>query len=208
MSDRFTETIERLLQGEVICHYSQPGLTQYLAQPLHFDEVSQFLRRIGRVVLVTNDELGYYCGYQQPEEHKASIRRQFELVSDKLDGLVSWLRLARMAQNLDRPIVAGDIVKEGELLAEMESSPVLQTQLDDVAHKLNVGRKESTLKVKLSKVFDYLKDNGYLIAISGTGSVYQATAKWSLLYEQMDFVLRFSGIEEPSEESHIQGEMF
>ncbi len=211
MSQMFSECVEALLAGEVICEISNDGLYRFLEDGANRDEVNSFLYRIDRILLQTGDKAGYYCGYNHPELAKQKIRRQFDQVASEFDGLVQWLRLARSARNGDRPLVTADELKEADLLEAIEDSPHLQAQLADVAHKLKAGRIQTEAKQKLRAVLEQLADNGYLHKKSSAGSVYAATAKWSLLYEQLEFVRQFEGIDLNAGQEvteHNQGELF
>jgi len=211
MNACFSDCVEALLAAKVICETSEDGLYRYLRSEASRTEVNGFLYRLERILLVTNDQAGYYCGYVHPEQFRPKIRRQFEVVASEFDGLVQWLRWARSATNADRPLMARDTIRESDLLAAIEDSPVLQTQLLDVAHKLKPGRAQGDPKQKLRAVLEYLADNDYLKCLSGASSVYVATAKWSLLYEQLEFVRQFEGIQQDAGQDEgrgNQGELF
>ena len=104
-----------------------------------------------------------------------------------------------MVRNIDsdsRPIDAGTRLNESELLAAIEESSSLSTQLENIAHKFKKGGKSSESKVKLQTVIQYLSDQQYLMPIGSSGSVYIATAKWSLLYDQLEFIRSHEGYSE------------
>jgi hypothetical protein len=49
-----------------------------------------------------------------------------------------------------------------------------------------------------------LVDDGYLKQVGTSGSVYQATAKWSWLYDLMSFIQTHEGIRDDSDEEDPQ----
>ncbi|MEF1304255.1 hypothetical protein QTO17_20430, partial [Vibrio owensii] len=70
----------------------------------------------------------------------------------------------------------------------------LQNQLDHIAHKLKRAHKGKESKTKLRSILDYLVQEGYFVSPSSTGSLFIATAKWSLLYETLEFIAASEGM--------------
>ena len=139
-------------------------------------------------------------------------QRQFENVTVNLEGLVSWLRLIRNIDSDSRPIEAGTRLNESELLAAIEESSSLSAQLENIAHKFKKSGKSAEAKFKLQNVMQYLCDQQYFTAIGSSGSVYIATAKWSLLYDQLQFIRSHEGFAEAESDEEgdagRQGEMY
>jgi hypothetical protein len=208
MKQQFSKTIEALLTGKVICETLDEALFHYLSKSENRQSINAFLHRIERTLLHTKDGYGYYCAYQDLDnpQNRTAIRRHFEDVIINMEGLVLWLRLARSVSRESRPLMARDLLKEADLLNAIEESSALQLQLDDVAHKLKVTRKANKPKQRLRFVLDYLSKNEYLTSVASGGSIYRATAKWSLLYDQLDYIQQHEGIEK-SPVSVQQGEI-
>jgi hypothetical protein len=211
MSERFENCIEILLSGEVICEVSDSDLFRYFLKREKYEHVEKYLYQIGRKITKTRDGAGFYCVYNDISnpKHSKAAKRQLEIAQESFEGLIIWLRLARRVEPDSRPIEAGSRLVESELLAAIEGSSSLKDQLDEVAHRLKRDQKSIESKVKLRGVLKYLSDNGFLKGIGGSGSVYIATAKWSLLYDQLDFLAQYEGIyiSEPAEDNN-QTDMF
>tara|TARA_R110001583_G_scaffold17575_4_gene70903 strand:- start:680 stop:1330 length:651 start_codon:yes stop_codon:yes gene_type:complete len=214
MDNRFEETINRMLEQKVICETIDPDLFGYLSNQNHRDEVDNFLHKIGRQTARTNDSRGFYCVFSKLDtKSKRSIaQRQFDNVTVNLEGLIGWLRLVRNIDSDSRPIDAGTRLNESELLAAIEESSSLSTQLENIAHKFKKSGKSSETKIKLLNVMQYLTEQQYLHPIGSSGSVYIATAKWSLLYDQMEFIRSHEGysdeLNEQESDSDSQKDMF
>ena len=56
MSQMFSECVEALLAGEVICEISNDGLYRFLEDGANRDEVNSFLYRIDRILLQTGED--------------------------------------------------------------------------------------------------------------------------------------------------------
>jgi hypothetical protein len=210
MSERFESCIEALLNGEVLCEVTEAELYRYLSDHENLNSIQKYLHQIGRKVITTRDKAGFFCAYRDLSnpKHRAAVKRQFEGTQGTFEGLILWLRLVRRTDSDSRPIEAGYRLMESELLAAIEGSASLNSQLDEIAHRLRRDQKSIESKTKLRGILKYLTDNGFLKSIGGSGAVYIATAKWSLIYDQLDFICQFEGIELSEPKSEVQKEMF
>jgi hypothetical protein len=210
MSSRFESCIEALLNQNIGCEVSNSDSFSYLDTPENEESVNNFLHRIGRNVVRTNDRKGYYCVFNSIEDKakRSAVEKYFEYVIVNLEGLIDWLRLVRNADNDSRPIEAGMRVNESELLAAIEESSPLKLQLDNIAHKFKRAQKSTEAKAKLRSILQYLVDEKYFTSIGSSGAVYIATAKWSLIYDQLEFIKLYEGFEEESDTNEEQSELF
>ncbi|MEZ9140515.1 MULTISPECIES: condensin complex protein MksE [unclassified Shewanella] len=210
MSERFESCIETLLNGDVVCEASQPELYRYLLDHENLNSIQKFLHQIGRKIITTRDKAGFFCAYKDLSnpKHRADVKRQFEIIQASFEGLILWLRLVRRTDPDSRPIEAGYRLLESELLAAIEDSASLNSQLDEIAHRLRRDHKSTESKSKLRGILKYLTEHGFLISVGGSGAVYIATAKWSLVYDQLDFICQFEGIDTSQPKDEVQKEMF
>ncbi len=211
MSDksRFGECVRALLSGKVICQETDEILFQYLEDELHKSDIRDFLARLDLTLGQTRDRAGYFCAYADPEDKaaKRAIRSQFERLLKEMEGLVAWLILLRSTQDDSRPLKAGDLLREAELLEAIEASPELQKRLEDVVHHLGVLRSGQNAKGMLNSILKHLVKHDYLKEV-GAGSHYRATAKWSLLYDQLEFIRQHEDMPEAPAPEGGQGELF
>lgn len=201
----FELTVSRLLDQQVICGITTPECYRFLQDEQHQNEVDQYLHRIGRSVSRTRDHLGFYCVYNHINDAKkrAATLKHFESFVVDLEGIIDWLRLVRATHPEARPLEAGMPLNESFLLAAIEESSSLTLQLEKIAQSLKRGGKSLAASVKLKSVLAYLKDHGYLKPMGTTGTQYTATAKWSLLYDQLEFIHQYDKLDEPdSDDSH------
>lgn len=204
----FRATVEALLEGKILCSVSNSALYQYLCNDSSLDEVNQYLVRLGRGVARTYDHAGFYCVYLDIESR--GVRREtiahFERLATDWEALLIWLRLTRQVSTNAHPISAGDVVRESELLASIESSPDQQKDLEDIINRFRIKGRASGPREQLSRIIDYLKTEGFLIEMSEM--TYMGTARWSMLQEQMEFIREQDGIEEAKASEEEQEALF
>lgn len=208
MAERFELCVEKLLDGEVICALTDSDLFAYLEDEEQLQNVNMWLLKLHRLVAQTADKRGFYCVYSDlnDDRRKRLVRLQFEEISRDFVGLVEWLRLCRSISHEARPIEAGDIVRESELLAAIENSQTLAVQLEGIADKFQRA-KNSTISNRLRSILGYLENQGYLRLNNTSGSVYTATAKWSLVYDMLEFIASCELLDD-NQDTAIQTELF
>ena len=190
----FRHVIEKLLQGELLCEVSdEPGYL-YLQLEDNLDRVNQHLAVLGRGVALTSDMTGYYCVYLDVEDKgvRNRLNHQFHALATKWEALLMWLRLTRQLSPEAHPLSARDILKESELLGAIESSSALQAELESIAQRFQIRGKVDP-RTRLNQLLRFLEKEGFLV--ERHPSVYQATARWSMLQDQMEFIRQQEGIQ-------------
>lgn len=99
----------------------------------------------------------------------------------------------------------GDTVTYGELITEVERSPLIMSQLKELVIKL--GKASTSPKEQISSVLQYLVSNQYLHPTGNTGTTYIATAKWSVFYDELEYICTFNGINYDEIPEPEQGEL-
>lgn len=208
MSQTFSQITLRLLSGHVIDKITEPVMMGWLEEESNLANMQDYLAKMNRQVLMTSDKQGAHLGYvdiHEKDSNKA-IRESFNKMSVLLYPLVLWLRLVRGATDSSRPLQAGDMIKLSDLLASIESSKQLELQLADITAKL--GRQTKEAKKQLNSLIDYLENEGYLHSVSSTGALYKATAKWSLLYDQLEYISKYQHLHPSEDESEQPQDTF
>ena len=162
-----------------------------MCQPDHLQEVNHFLSRLNRKCVCSNDGNGFYCAYLDIDssEVRKIIQRQFNDFVSKIEPIVQWLRLCRTLTNDSKPIEYGDVISKGQLLTSVEQSHLGSEQLKKLAQKVAKQSTSTNASDQLQYVLNYLQDEKYLIlAGHDAGTTYRATAKWSLFYEQLEYI--------------------
>ena len=200
MSQTFSQITLHLLSGHMIDSISEPVMMSWLEAEDNFTILQDYLSKMNRQVLMTSDKQGAYLGYMDINEKDSNkaIRQSFNRMSVLLYPLILWLRLVRGATDSSRPLQAGDMIKLSDLLASIESSKQLELQLADITAKL--GRQTKEAKKQLHSLVEFLENDGYLHSVSSTGALYKATAKWSLLYDQLEYVGKYQHLHSSEDE--------
>lgn len=192
----FRDCVERLLRGEVICPFSTQELYNYMTRPELCEQIELYLMRIGRGVNRTRDGHAFYATYRDTADRSTRnlIRNHFERVTKDWEAILRWLRLARSASKTGHPLRAGDSVHESEYLAAIESSTSLHEELEIITAKFGYKGKTQDPRHRLTYLLEHLEKRGYLQRVGATGSIYQATGLWSILWDQLEFVNQQQGI--------------
>ncbi|WP_017429338.1 MULTISPECIES: condensin complex protein MksE [Halomonadaceae] len=192
----FRDCVERLLKGEVICPFSAPELYNYMARPGLYPRVEDFLGQIGRGISRTRDGHAFYAVYRDTVDQgtRSLIRNHFERLTTNWEGLLRWLRLARQASESGHPLYAGDIIRESDYLAAIENSTSLQEELEAIASKFGLKGKGRDPRHRLSHLLDRLEKDGFLQRVGTAGTIFKATGRWSILWDQLEFVYQQEGI--------------
>ena len=189
--------IQLLLGGEFICEVTHEHHYNYLSDAQNLKRVNEFLVILNRRVRQTSDRKAFLCAYADMDsaEVKHKIRGQFKEICTDLEPLVRWLSLAQACQPHRDPLRSGDLINEVDLLNAMNSSQTLCDQLDELCRRGVFSSSAAAPKDKLKQVFKQLVALGFLKNVGHSGMQYQATAKWSWLYDTMDFIRAHEDIE-------------
>ncbi len=210
----FARCAELLLEKKVICYFSHPRLFAYLQDTANLDALNQFLSQLERRAVRSSDGAGIYCVYTAAHDDPEAlneIRKQFEQDELLFRPLVNFLHLIRTLEDRGRPLTAGDEVRESELLGALEHFPNLGEQLKDIARGFGYKKSDTDGRTMLRHVLNYLADEGYLVKQPGSsGSVFRATARWSVLYDELEFLAGVAGTGsvEPAQADPVQTELF
>jgi len=157
MSDIFTQVIETLLAGEVVCRYTREPLFEYLENEDNFERVHDYLFKIGRKVRATTDGDGYLLAHADLASNRArrEARYAFEEISRYIRPFVYWLSLAKKLSPTGNPIKAGDVLDEAELLRAIGESADLTRELDSLKTLYRATARLSVFYDMIAFIRDY-----------------------------------------------------
>lgn len=194
----FRLTIEHLLQGGVVCPVATPEAHGYLSSSDVQDRVRAYLSPLDRGLAQTRDLSSFYAVYLDIEDSSTRhlLRYQFIDLTNNWEALIRWLRMSRSTSDHQHPISVGETISESEWLKAIESSSVLQDELEVIAIKFGLRGKVRDPRQRLRHLLEKLDKLGYLEPLGASGALYRATGKWSLLRDLMEWVRQQEGIEE------------
>jgi hypothetical protein len=190
MDKMFATVCHLLLDNKMICPHSQAGAFDYLSIDRQRERIDDHMFRMAFRVVFTNDRQAFYLSHLDPSLPKlaTALKGQFRLVVNDLEVIVQWLRLAMSAGATGRPITAGEVLSESDLLASITHSNAQLQTLVDIASARFVGSKSKDAKGMLSATIKRLTEAGYFVPAGATGIQHRATGKWSWLYDVMAFI--------------------
>jgi hypothetical protein len=186
-----SEAFELMVQGEVICQQKHEDLFNYLCDESHRLNLNTTLSNINRRVRMTSDKKAFLCAYMDSTDHSAQrkIRSHFRDTLKNFQALIEWLSLYNDVNPEAPAIEAGEVINVNDISASIESSAPLQDKLAAMTSGKGLfGSTSNQSKNQLDHVIKRLSEEGYLIQRCNTGMRYQATGKFSMLYDQMRFI--------------------
>lgn len=191
----FNGIVNHLITGNTIDSFTNKAMAEALNNPLALEELNQYLAFIGKKCVRTSDGYCFYAVHLDARTHKdrkAQVEKQFAENYNRVMPIVEWLRLIRNTHSGNRVMVCGDEISFSKLLYETENSTLIQKQLKDLMFK--IGKSSTDLKDMLNDVLKYLVAQEYLMPTGNTGLNYLATGKWSVFYEEAEYMLEHNNI--------------
>ena len=200
----FSSVLQSLLSGCFICEVSNEKLYSYLSSTLVQDRVNQYLIQIDRELAKTSDEKAFFCAFSdvQSDEVQKIIRAQFKEVGNHLESFVRWIRLIVSINPAGIPISAGEVLNKSTILSSIEQTPSHFEALKQLARTSYFKSNASDVSGLVKAVLTKLVDSGYLVAVGRGGVQFQATAKWSWLYDVMAFIESHECLDEDIDGAH------
>lgn len=182
----FAEICRRLFKGDVIDGVRYPSLYDALNTEPMLYEINTYLEKLGYQCVATEQQGGYYLVYLNPQDKEArqEIKKQFERFVQTVEPTIRFLQLCRNAN--DTPIITGERVEFAQILSFIDHSPVAKDELSQIVSLM--GRGSTGSKNELTSVFHFLENDGYFYALNDDKTVFRATAKWELFYEQIRYI--------------------
>ncbi|MEY4768381.1 MAG: hypothetical protein RL637_1020 [Pseudomonadota bacterium] len=184
----FSNITTALIQGVFICQYSHPNFYNFLQKEHNAKEVGHYLNKMDLSLSKLNQGEAYYCSYQHPQQHSSELKLQFKMIIETLRPLVSFLTLIQQANNEDDVIRAGYILRLTDIQSRIENNQILARKLNKIVEYSLFKSQSSDINGKLKQLFKKLIELEYVVQTNQTKQIYQATAKWSLLQEQIEFI--------------------
>ena len=205
----FTQVVETLLSGQIICDASSEHMYLYLKEPFQQQEVELFLRRLGRKLKGTTDNSGFFAAYQSLDSHDAmvNVRRYASEAVNEMEPLIRLMRILISTEKTNKPIMPGDTVRKSELYESIESAPHLVAEVDHISRGGMFSNANTDTGKQLDAILKKLCEKEYLIQSGSGGIKYLATAKWSRLYELLEFIVENEKFDLDEEDDVTQKEL-
>ena len=193
----FEQITTRLLEGNFVCTASAPEAFRWLDTEQAQQEVSDFLKRIGRQLTKTPNAQAYYATWKKigPAE-RSEVKKVFSAIKQTIRPLVQFLTLCMEVEKKDSRPISGDRIEYAMMLSSVAANP----HLLEVLREFGSISKEFVVSDPSPKgMLDKVMENwGYLIQISREQMSYRFTGKLDYYYQVIDFLMENEGIADQS----------
>lgn len=185
-----SQILNALLAGRIISEYTDKEFFAILRQVHALEEINTALAMLDKRCVMSTQNSAYYCVYTREnltKEEAEIVRKQFEESKFRLEFVSAWAEFCRSELSKNSlPIQSGDIISYTDLLRVTDESSIAKAKLADLIKRIK--RNTTTIKDQLSSVLQYLVDHEYLVPTGNNGVAYLATGKWSVLYDELEFM--------------------
>jgi hypothetical protein len=181
----YLKLVTRLLEGDVICPWSQPALARLLENPDIQHRINRWVQDLEMKLSETRSGTGMYLTYEgwNPQVKSAAKENFSKLIKD-LRFYTQALELLMSSLHPDASFVPGEEIRFNNLLSQIDQSTTLQSQLAG----LPSSKKHEALRDQLESLFSRLKKEGLLVEANTLHSIYQITARMDLIQEMLEFI--------------------
>lgn len=185
-----SQILNALLAGKIISAYTDKEYFDILQQTHALEEINTILHEFDKRCVVSNNYTAFFCVYSRKNLTKGEIeiiRKQFEESKFRLEFIALWAEFCRSELSKNSlPVQSGDLFSYTDLLRVTDESSIARAKLGDLIKRIK--RNSSTIKEQVNSVLQYLVDQEYLVATGNNGVSYLATGKWSVMYDELDFM--------------------
>lgn len=206
INKRLTIVANKLLEGYLIDQWCDFENFEFLKDPEFFNDLNDRISFLGKKCIQTPCGGGYFLVYIDIETNpdvKKIITKQLEENVSKLEPIIDWLRLFRKASGGNEPLIGGDRVFIGEIITEIGKSKHVLNGLKELSAKL--GKSSSTAKDQLNGVIQFLVQREYLVPVGMDGFEYLATSRWSVFYNEAQYLAEHNAIDTSQVDDLEQG---
>ncbi|MDQ9021847.1 hypothetical protein RFI02_12095 [Acinetobacter sichuanensis] len=195
INKRLMIIVNKLLEGYLIDQWNDFENYEFLNNTSYLEELNNHIEFLGKKCIQTPCGGGYFLVYLDIHDlHiKKVITKQLEENVMKLEPFIDWLRLFRKAGGRNEPLIGGDRITSGEILVEVEKSKHVQKGLKELSAK--IGKTASTVKDQINGVLQFLVQREYLVPVGVVGTEYLATSRWSIFYEELQYIAEHNAID-------------
>ena len=186
----FKTVVESLLKGEFICAQTQDKAFHFLKKEHHFQDVSNYLSKIGKVLKKTSAESAFYLGYKDLEDRqsRSDITNQFKIFRNNLRPILEFIQLAMNSEKTNMPLLAGDTISLAKIITQAETDELIDSALRKIVLTAPRKLKANDVNTMVSNVFNYISDTGLISQATKENKIYVVTGKIEYFYEVLAYV--------------------
>ncbi|KXS55421.1 MAG: hypothetical protein AWU57_200 [Marinobacter sp. T13-3] len=203
-----TEVLEKLIQGTVICKWSDRKSNDYLDNIANRDNVDFWLSSLGMQVAQTPNEDGYYTTYMSSHaKARETAKAQFKEIMEKMRFYVLAFSTLMDAVDPDRALHPGMEILHSKLLDRLNDDQDMRNDVAATLAEMPRNRPRSTASNthdQLDAMLKVLVDDGLLFLANPQIRMYLVTAKWDIIQEMIEFIADHESV--PVDDPDGQGE--
>lgn len=200
----YTDTLKRLLQGEVLCPWSTPEQARLLQDSEVRSQVDEWVRALGYELAETSGGSGYYLVHARVDEPaRADATRLFREIMVSLREHLNVISLLMEATDADAALAPGQVIRPNQVVAAAEESPSLRDQLG----KLKTSKPQSGIRQQVDALIKALKDEGLIVPARQDGEAYYFTSRVELIQDVIVFIQENEGLPLPGQDGEIQKDL-
>lgn len=205
INKRLMAIANKLLEGYLIDQWNDFENYEFLNNASYLEELNDHIGFLGKKCIQTPCSGGYFLIYLDINDPyiKKAITKQLEENVIKLEPFIDWLRLFRKMGGRNEPLIGGDRITSGEILVEVEKSKHVQKGLKELSAK--IGKTASTVKDQINGILQFLVQREYLVPVGVVGTEYLATSRWSIFYEELQYIAEHNAIDTSQVDDLEQG---
>ncbi len=198
----FKNVVESLLKGDFICAHTQDKSFHFLSEVRNFNEVNEYLQKIGKVLKKTNSESAFYLGYSDlTDKHgRNDITEQFKVFRLNLRPIVEFIQLAMNSEKTNMPLLTGDAISLAKITSQVEVDEFMEASLKKVVLTAPRKLKANDVNTMVTNVFNFISDHGLIAQATKENKIYIVTGKIEYFYDVLAFIDDREQIQQKGEE--------
>lgn len=186
----FEGAVLALIQGAFICDQTNANVYQWLRDVSNQKSVDDFLRKIGRKLVATNNGNAFYAAWQSiGQDERTEIKNIFASIKHTIAPVVNFLEMCMKYTKEDTAPAAGERVNYSDLLVAVANNA---NALEMLHSFTNMGKEfvslDASPKSMLDRVIQQMVKWDYLVENSKNLNNYIFTGKLDYFYEILTFL--------------------
>lgn len=200
----YTDTLKRLLQGQVVCAWSAPECARILQDQQQRRRIDDWMIDLGCRLAETSGGAGFYLVHNRVDESaRQDATKLFREIMGSLREQLLVISVLMEATNPDMALAPGDTLWPNKVVAAIEENPNLKEQLAT----LSSSRPQATIRQQVDTLVRSLRDAGIIVAARQEGEVYYYTARVELIQDMIVFIQENENLTLPGQDDHGQRDL-
>ncbi len=185
----FERVIFQLLEGAFICRVSNPDTFDFLCDEDNLRAVEDFLAKIGRRIVRTSKQSGFYLVFAAyGEQERAAIRSNYADIKNNLIPVISFFNLVIRVTGQENILMYDTAIEADTLMGKIDQDISLRNELQSLGTRFKAISSDTSQRKLLDNIFKRLVNDGYLKLANPERAIYQVTSKIEYLLDVIKFI--------------------